>query len=311
MLLHLSDFPVSPPAVFGREGPLVLEIGFGDGRYLTHLGKTHPAWNLLGAEVSLGSVTRAFKRLRREGVTNARLYRGNGRFLVRNVIPPEGLHRVYVNFPDPWPKKRQHRNRLLQAGFFELLTHRLEPGGALLLTTDHAEYFQFASDEAHATGLYRVEQGDPPPSTLHTKYALKWREQQRDIYHAVFTPVAEADGDFQPTIELKDMQHALLDGDLNAVGAFTKQVHRYATGTVIVREAYRELNGPALIFLVVIEEEDLRQEVLVKAWPAEAGVYVGLQHFGEPLGTRGAREAVRTVTRWLEGEGMKCVKTWY
>ncbi|RMF52898.1 MAG: tRNA (guanine-N7)-methyltransferase [Bacteroidetes bacterium] len=310
-------FPTPPERLFGRPGPLVLEVGFGDGRYLVHLGRTHPDWNLLGAEVSLGSVTRAFKRLRREGVRTARLYKGHGRFLVRNVIPRHGLHRVYVNFPDPWPRKRHHKNRLLQAGFFRLLSTRLEDGGALLLTTDHAEYFAFACDEARTTGLFDVAEGPPPPATLQTKYALKWQAERRPIYHAVFTKTAEAPDPYEPSLELCQMQHALLEGDLRAVPPLTKEVHRFPGGVVVLLEAYRDPAGDALLFLVLSEEEDLRQEMLVKAWPhrtptrPERGVAVALQRFGEPLTTRGAREAVRAVTQWLERQGLRRVETWF
>jgi tRNA (guanine-N7-)-methyltransferase len=313
MILSLAslDFPASAERIFGRTGPLVLEIGFGDGRFLAHLARAHPAWNLLGAEVSPASVTRAFKRLRREGITTARLYKGHGRFLVRNVVPPRGLHRVYVNFPDPWPRKRHHKNRLLQAGFFRLLSTRLEDGGALRLTTDHAEYFAFALEEARTTRLFAVEESPPPPATLRTKYALKWREQARPIHHAVFTKVAEADESFEPIQTSKDMQHALLEGDLSAAGGFTKQVHRFSGGVVILLNVYREVEGEGLLFPAIIEEEDLRQEVLVKARPHEGGVYVGLQRFGDPLTTKGAAEAVRAVTEWLETRGLRRVETWF
>ena len=312
MLVSLShlDFPTSAERLFGRTGPFVLEIGFGDGRFLAHLGQAHPAWNLLGAEVSPASVTRAFRRLRREGIATARLYRGHGRFLVRNVIPPRGLHRVYVNFPDPWPRKRHHKNRLLQTPFFRLLSTRLEDGGALLLTTDHAEYFHFALEQAQASGLFHLAEGPPPPAMLRTKYALKWQEQDRPIYHVAFTKTAEADDVFKP-IERCPMQHALLEGDLNAVAPFEKLVHRFRGGTVVVLDAYREMRGAGLLFQVIIEEEDLSQEVLIKAWPHEAGIYVGLQRFGHPLTTRGVREAVGAVTRWLEGQGLRRVKTWF
>ena len=198
MLLDLAhlDFPTSSEQLFGRAGPLVMEVGFGNGWFLTHLARENPAWNLLGAEVSLGSVTRAFKRMRRERIDTVRLYAGHARFVVRNLIPRHGLHRIYVNFPDPWPKKRHHERRLLRAPFFRLLSTRLRDGGALWFTTDHAEYFAFALAEARSTGLFAIEQRPPPPATLQTKYAHKWRAQAIPIQHATFTKIAEADDPF-------------------------------------------------------------------------------------------------------------------
>ncbi|MFQ5571621.1 MAG: tRNA (guanosine(46)-N7)-methyltransferase TrmB [Rhodothermales bacterium] len=310
MLLDLArlDIPSSSRTLFGRSGPLVMEVGFGDGWFLAHLAREHPDWNVLGAEVSLGSVRRAFQRVRREGLTNARLYRGHARFIIRNVIPPRSLHRIYVNFPDPWPKKRHRDRRLLQAPFFRLLSTRLEQGGALLFTTDHAKYFDFALEEARATGLYDLVQGPPPLATLQTKYARKWRAQDLSIQHAVFTKTGEAEESYAPTVETHHaMHHAILEGDLPPLDTFDKLVHPFKGGHLIVLEAFRPVEDEGLLFVARIEEEDFTQDVLIEARPTrkgEASTLVGLKPFGQPLATRGTREAVGFVTAWLEQQGM-------
>ena len=89
--------PTPASALFDREGPLVLEVGFGGGHYLEHLGLTHPEWNLVGAEVSLGSVWRTYRRMKRNGISEVRLFKGNARFLVRDVFEEHALDRVFVN----------------------------------------------------------------------------------------------------------------------------------------------------------------------------------------------------------------------
>lgn len=317
MLLRPADFtlPTPPESLFGRAAPLVMEVGFGDGGFLAHLAEAHPAWNVLGAEVAVGSVTRAFKRMRREGAQNVRLYLGHARFLVRDVLPPASLHRVYVNFPDPWPKKKHRPRRLLRAPFFELLSTRLEAGGALWFTTDHAEYFDFAREEAAATGLFEIAQQPPPPATLETKYARKWRAQNIPIQHAVFTKIGEAAGPFPPTVETYDaMHHALLDGALPAADSFEKIVHRFEGGTVVVLEAYRAVAAAALVFAVRIEEPDLTQELFIEVRPARKGTaeyFVGIKPFGQPLVTRGTREAVGVVAGWLVEGGMTLAQRFF
>lgn len=305
-----------PEALFGRPGPLVLEVGFGDGWFLTQLAQAHPDWNVLGAEVSLGSVTRAFKRLRRERIENVRIYQGHARFLVRNLVPRHALHRVYVNFPDPWPKKRHHDRRLLQASFFRLLSTRLVDEGQVLLTTDHAAYFDFALDEAKASGLFEVETGPPPPPTLQTKYARKWRAQDKPIQHAVFTRRAVADASYPPTVEpASAMHHALLDGTLPEIEHFEKIIHGFKGGHVIVLEAFRPVGEEAsYLFVTRIEEKDLVQEVLVEVRPApkeHGDVFVGVKSFGQPLTTRGTREAVRAVTAYLEKQGLTLAQRFF
>ncbi|MCH1927501.1 methyltransferase domain-containing protein, partial [Shewanella sp. C31] len=101
---------------------MVLEIGFGDGRFTASLAKEHPDWLVLGAEVSAASVLRAYKRVRRENLGNVRLYHGTGPFALRNLVPPGSLLAAIVNFPDPWPKKRHQGRRLLKEPFFRRLS---------------------------------------------------------------------------------------------------------------------------------------------------------------------------------------------
>ena len=89
-------FPLDPVVSFGKQNPLVIEAGFGDGHFLAHLAKSHPKWNLLGVEVSLGSIWRAYRRMLREEISNVRLYRGDARFIVRDVVAENSLSRIYI-----------------------------------------------------------------------------------------------------------------------------------------------------------------------------------------------------------------------
>ncbi len=301
--------PLDSTDVFGRSGPLVLEVGFGDGRYLAHLSHEHPDWNLFGVEVSMGSIWRAYRRMKREHISNVRLYHGDARFIFRDILPPRAVRAIYVNFPDPWPRRRNLENRLLQEPFFELASTRLEEEGILSLTTDHEDYFHFAITEANKTGLYQVEKGTPPEATLHTKYALKWRDQDKKIYHVLFRKTGEAS--FQPgIIQTVEMQHAVLTGDLESIGSFSKHVRAFDGGHVIVLDAFRELSSDGLLFKVIVEETDLRQEVLIQAWQKKDGIYVGLQPFGDPLATKGVKEAVWAVAEWLVDQGLQLKESW-
>lgn len=305
---HLT-FPLDIKILFQRSGPFVLEIGFGDGNYLARLANENPTWNLLGVEVSMGSMWRAYRRMKRERLSNVRLFHGNGRFVIRETIAPKALEAVYVNFPDPWPRKKHWSNRLLQSSFFELASTKLVDGGWIALTTDHEEYFEYAQREADRSGVFEIEEQTAPRASLLTKYAMKWQEQKRPIYHVLFRKSGEAI--LQPgLVQLADMQHAVLNGDLASVGKFSKLVHSFEGGQVIVLDAFRELSSNGLLFKILVEESDLRQEIIVEAWEKSDGIYVGLQPFGDPLGTRGVKEAVRVVVDWLVGQGMELKQTW-
>ena len=309
--VRTGDFsiPLDFNSFYDREAPLVLEVGFGDGRYLSHLGTAHPEWNLFGVEVSLGSLWRAYRRMIRDDIGHVRLWKGDAWFVVRELAAPQSLRRVYVNFPDPWPRKKHLNRRLLRKPFFDLLSTRLQDNGDLLLTTDHEPYYRFAIEQATECGLFDIVEGTPPPATLQTKYAMKWREMEKPIFHVVFRKREEAP--LQPsTIEVKEMQHAVLKGSLSSIGAFEKQVHSYDGGHAIVLEAFKQLSGESILFKAVVEEKDLHQDLLIQAWQKTDGVYVSLQPFGDPLATKGVREAVVAVTDWLVSQGLELEGTW-
>jgi len=256
-------------------------------------------------------VARALKRFRREGITNVRVYHGAAGFALRNLVAPKSLHQVYVNFPDPWPKSKHQENRLLQRNFFRRLSTRLAAGGALLLTTDHEEYWKFAQAEGLASGLFEVETPPPPEHHLTTKYALKWKEQGRRFYHAVFRKVSE-DPNPWPPLARYPMPHALLSGTLPELKSFEKTVVRFEGGTAVLLEATRTL-GPegGYYFHTHLEEEDLIQDLLLEARPSTHGLYVGVSRFGAPLSTVGVKAAVEWLVGWLEGQGLHVLQRSY
>ncbi len=301
---HELAFPLTPATIFGREAPLGLEIGFGNGAFLVDFARRHPDWNFLGVEIAAASIDRGVRRLRREGISNARLYCGNGRLILWDTLPEESVHRIVVNFPDPWPKEKHEGRRLLQSEFFELATRRLHPSGEIWLTTDHPDYFDFAVSQAEATGLYEIHIEAAPSETLQTKYAEKWQSMDLEIHHAKFIPLEKSPRDFCPRVKEVPVAHARLQGDLSQVGSFQKESHAFEGGHVVLLEASRSLDGDRITFEVIVEEADLRQALLVEARPCQTGIYVGLKHFGAPVQTRGVRLAVVKVADWLESRGM-------
>ncbi len=309
-LLRLGeiDWPADPAAIFGRSAPLVVEVGFGNGQFLEEMARLHPEWNLLGVEIAPASVTRAWRRLHASHLPHVKVMRGQASFVVRELCPPRGLHRLFVNFPDPWPKEKHEERRLLREPFLRLLSTRLAEGGALLLTSDHPEYFRFSVEQARATGLFRITEGEPPAEMLRTKYAQRWLGLRKSIFHAEFRKLAEDAGPHPPWVEVEDMQHIRLKGSLDGIGDFEKSLHRFEGGQVVLKNSYRGLDGKVLIFLCIVDEGDLRQEVLVEARPSASGIFVALMGFGAPVVTRGVKEAVRAAAGWLRQQGLELIE---
>lgn len=133
--------PVTGKALFGNDRPLELEIGSGKGTFLLAESGARPEVNFLGIEYARRYWIFAADRLRRAERGNARVVLAEASEFVREFIEKETLSAIHVYFPDPWPKNRHHRRRLLQTAFVEELASKLKPGARLSIATDHREYF--------------------------------------------------------------------------------------------------------------------------------------------------------------------------
>jgi tRNA (guanine-N7-)-methyltransferase len=129
-----------PLRVFARAAPLVLEIGFGNGEQLLWSALNEPDQNFLGIEVHRPGVGRLINALAVHNVDNVRLYNHDAVEIIEHCLAPASLAEVRIYFPDPWPKKRQQKRRLIQPDFAQLLATRVAAGGRLHLATDWADY---------------------------------------------------------------------------------------------------------------------------------------------------------------------------
>ena len=127
-------------AVFGRRAPLVVEIGFGMGDATARIAAARPDDDVLGIEVHEAGVGALLRRIGELGLTNVRIVRHDAVEVMQQMIAPASLAAVHVFFPDPWPKARHHKRRLIQPPFVALVADRLAPGGTLHCATDWQPY---------------------------------------------------------------------------------------------------------------------------------------------------------------------------
>jgi tRNA (guanine-N7-)-methyltransferase len=132
--------PLDSRALFGRDAPLTLEIGFGNGENLVALAGAHPHRDFLGIEVHRPGVGRLLLALEARAVANVRVICHDAVEVLAQQLPPNSLQEILILFPDPWPKKRHHKRRLIQQPFAQLLGSRLVHGGVLRLATDWQPY---------------------------------------------------------------------------------------------------------------------------------------------------------------------------
>jgi tRNA (guanine-N7-)-methyltransferase len=143
MLARTADGLSRPPdtcAWFGRDAPLVLEIGCGTGTSTLAMAQSEPQIDVIAIDVYRRGLAQLLCAIDREKVTNVRLIRGDAVDVLEYLITPDSLSGVRVFFPDPWPKPRHHKRRLLQAATVALIADRLRPGGVLHTATDHPGY---------------------------------------------------------------------------------------------------------------------------------------------------------------------------
>jgi tRNA (guanine-N7-)-methyltransferase len=154
--------PLDLDHAFGRQAPKILEIGFGMGAATAQIAATNPDKDYLGIEVHTPGVGNLLKLMEEQGITNLRVIQHDAVEVLRHMIADGSLDGVHIFFPDPWPKKRHHKRRLLQTEFVALLCRKLKPGGYLHFATDWEEYAQWT------LGVLRAE---PKLANTVTDYA--------------------------------------------------------------------------------------------------------------------------------------------
>ena len=133
--------PIDLTRLFPKRQPLEVELGSGDATFLADYAGRHPDRNFIGVERLLGRLRKLDRKGRRAGLMNLRGVRIESAYFLQYLLPPHGAETLHIYFPDPWPKKRHHKNRLINDSFPALARQALAPGGMLYLRTDDEAYF--------------------------------------------------------------------------------------------------------------------------------------------------------------------------
>lgn len=185
-----GDALIDFPALFGNASPVVLEIGSGMGETTAAIAAAHPAVDFLAVEMHWPGVGALLKLIEARRLVNVRVLRRDAVDVVERMIPQRSLAGVHVYFPDPWPKKRHHKRRLLKPAFVRALASTLAPGGYLHVATDWAHY----ADEILATAsaeplLANSASGFAPRPAWRplTKFEQRGIDRGHAVFDIVFT----------------------------------------------------------------------------------------------------------------------------
>jgi tRNA (guanine-N7-)-methyltransferase len=197
---EVTDLPTGPIEAaewFGRTAPVLLEIGSGMGETTAALAKAAPELNYLAVEVYRPGLAQLMMRAQSMDITNLRLLRGDAVVLLGEHVAADSLAGARIFFPDPWPKKRHHKRRLIQPEFVALLAGRLAPGARLHLATDWEHYAEQMMAVCSAEPLLRNAYPDEPGGWAPrpdwrpvTKFENRARDEGRISHDLIFERVA-------------------------------------------------------------------------------------------------------------------------
>lgn len=178
--------PLDWPSVFGNANPMALEIGCGTGHFVVEMATRQPGTNFLAIDIYNKGCLKTCAKIDQAGLTNVRVMRVEARWLLARSLPLASLAAVYVNCPDPWPKKRHRRRRLVNREFLATLAHYLLPGGDFYFSTDVDNYAEDAATAIRSLTDYRnmlaTEWVTALPGYPVSKYMQRFLDKGQPIY---------------------------------------------------------------------------------------------------------------------------------
>ena len=176
---------LDPETLFGNAQPVILEIGSGKGRFLISTAMERPEVNLIGIEKSLHYHRVIRERVLKRHLRNVRLINHDAFLVLRDMIPDASISELHIYFPDPWPRKREQKRRIIRPEVLREMRRVLVDGGSGIYVTDHQSYFEVAAPLIEAE--FRAERRVPGPDDVpRTNYEAKYRAEGRAIYEVRF-----------------------------------------------------------------------------------------------------------------------------
>ena len=301
-------WPADWTTIFGREAPLYLEIGFGNGQFLRDLAARHPAGNIVGLEISLPAQRRAARRLQRAGLANVRLLNAVALFGVWVFFAPGSPAGVFINFPDPWPKPAHHHRRLINPRFLDLLADRLPAGAPLEIATDHAGYAAQIEACLLATPYFHSRLPAPfvteDPQRIRTKYEQIALAAGRTCHYFKWQRNSRPAGTPFPIPPEYPMPHIVMYSPLplaEVAAQFVPLAWSSAAASGRFVDVYASHRAEVLLVDTYVSEEPMTQRIaLTIGQRPDNELILGLHELGFPRPTAGVHHALSALAGWLQ-----------
>lgn len=184
--------PLALGVLFSKPHPLEVELGCGDASFLLELARRHPETNFIGIERLLGRITKLDRKGRRAGLTNLRGVRIESSYFLQYLLPPRSASAIHIYFPDPWPKTRHQKNRLINDRFPALARAALAPGGKVYLRTDNAPYFSQMTEVFDAAREFEKIETPAELAELHTDFEREFHARGIKTLRAAYQSSPES-----------------------------------------------------------------------------------------------------------------------
>ncbi len=184
-----SQFVIQPKNIFGNDHPTVLDIGFGMGDEILDYARKNPQKNILGIEIYKPAIGNILKKIYELNIMNIRIVANDENLFLEYMIPNAVLSEIHIYFPDPWPKKKHKKRRLINEAFARILALKLESDGKVLCATDNQEYAEQILeifDGQNSLKNMNTDYGDRPDERKFTKFEKKAFSNDSQVYEIYF-----------------------------------------------------------------------------------------------------------------------------
>jgi tRNA (guanine-N7-)-methyltransferase len=292
-------------AVFGRERPLILEIGFGRGAFLLHLARTYPEHNIIGLEISNRCLLAVESAIQRQQLSHVRIVHSMAETALHHLFLPQSLAQIHVNFPDPWFRTRHSHRRLMQRDTLDAMVSRLAPAGQLYLATDILEYAEMSDallqETAGLTNRLPTPWANELAGRVVTKYENKARQEGRACYYFAYQRNTNPAPDV-PVIQESPVPHLVFQSPITleqvARDFPLNQLPPHEGIYVHFMHVWRSQRH--LMFETHIKEPTIEQHLALVLSARDDGSFtLQLSTLGHPRPTAGVHYAVQALGDWL------------
>ena len=296
-----DKIPVVWPEKKTYHKDIIVEIGFGNGQFLGLLAQNNPDSLILGFDISLESCVRAVKKCRDENLINVLIMKENAKPMLRELFADNSIDKIYMNFPDPWPKRKHEIKRTLNNGFIAILAAVLKKNGYFELVTDQEWYGEQSRDLFHNSKYFTIEEFQKNPQReFQTKYEKKWLALSRNIYRLLVQKKA-----FYPVTRLisgENMPHVIIEQKLPAdkiADSLMELENKNESALFKVKEIHRNIRSEDFLLRMVAVDDDIIQKFYIIIQKRENGWIVKLEDITQPFRTPSVKKAVSEIGRIL------------